>query len=328
MLLKRMIVILPMTALCILLCACQGSTDGSQDASHESFSMDAADREMSEAAPEAETTVSNVGTPLADELSGAFQAVADETALDVAITFIDLENPQDSCSVDGVAGKPSASMIKLLILNELMDQVNQGLVSLDESYTLTSSDLVGGTGTLQGRGAGATTTFREMAQLMISASDNVATNVIIDRIGMGAINEQAAQLGLTGTSLNRYMMDTEALAAGVDNYMSSSDAATLLRMVYDGTFVNSEASRFALDALKAQTDGNGIAGGLGNVEFAHKTGTLSNAQNDAGIVLGEHPYVLSVFCTASSGGYFSQAEAYNVMTRCAQLAENAVANLG
>lgn len=254
---------------------------------------------------------------IAQELEKQFQTIANSTALKVSISFVDLEQPQNSCSFDGDVPIRSASTIKLMILYELLCQANEGALSLDDAYTLTSSDIVDGTGILQGYGAGYATTYRELAELMINRSDNVATNVLIDKVGRNNINARAAELGLKSVQLNRQMMDTNALAAGIDNYLSSADAASLLTMIYKGSFVNPEMSAFALEALKSQFDDQGILAGLptGTV-FAHKTGTLSNAQNDCGIVLGDNPYVLAVFCEADGAtGYFSASEAFNIMAR-------------
>lgn len=256
-----------------------------------------------------------VATPLADQLTEPLSTIAANSSMNVAITFVDLLNPQDRCSINGSRPQYAASTIKLLILNELLNQANQGLVSLDEIYTLKAADIVGGTGSLQGRGVGASVTFRDLATLMIAESDNTAANILIERLGMNVINQRAAELGLISTSLNRLMMEK-----GIENLMSSDDAARLLQMAYDGTFVNADGSVFALTALEAQTINDGIMGGLPiGTAFAHKTGTLSTAQNDYGIVLGEHPYILSIFCQAGDNGYFSQAEALNIMAQCAQL---------
>lgn len=318
-------------ALCFLLAGCSLIAPGSgssqaSSSSRESFSSAANDKsddssniEEPQPTPSSEASSSSAApaaTPYSDALTGRFESIANSSAMNVGIAFIDLNNPDDACFVNADQPQHSASMIKLLILNELFNQVNQGLIDINEGYTLTGADIVGGTGVLQGRGAGASTTFSEMAELMISQSDNTAANVIINRLGMGAINERAGALGLTGSSLNRLMMDTDALAAGVDNYMSARDAATLLKQVFDGTFVDASASQFAMDALMNQSISAGILGGLSGGSFAHKTGSLSNAQNDAGIVLGDHPYVLSVFCDDGSAGYFSQGEAYDVMSQC------------
>lgn len=320
-------------ALCACLIGCASPSTQQQSVAEEEtpfsaeaepFSDDINDAALSE--DEAGTNVDASPSPIAQQLESDFASIANSTGMDVSISFVDFTNPQNSCGFNSANPQRSASTIKLPILYELLRQVSEGLISLDETYVLTGADIVGGTGILQGSGAGSAHTYREMAELMINQSDNVATNVIIDRVGMGNVNATAAALGLTSVQLDRRMMDTAALAAGIDNYLSAQDATTLLKMIYDGTFVNQEMSDFALSALRSQTDYQGILGGLptGTV-FAHKTGTLTNAQNDCGIVLGEHPYAVVVFCQAGPGGYFSQVEAFNIMARVAQSVTTALA---
>ena len=149
---------------------------------------------------------------------------------------------------------------------------------------------------------------------MISESDNTATNVLIDACGgMDAVNAKAKELGLAATRLNRMMMDSDAMAQGIENYVSADDLAVLFRMVYNGTFVDSELSELVLQALEQQTDNAGIPQGLpADIVFAHKTGTLSNVRHDGGIVECGHPYVLVVLCSGSGfneeGALFSMEQ--------------------
>ncbi|HEV2728975.1 MAG TPA: serine hydrolase, partial [Terriglobales bacterium] len=95
---------------------------------------------------------------------------------------------------------PTASSIKIAILAELYRQAQQGKVKLTDFYTLQQSDMVGGSGITSVLTPGMTKlTLRDVAGLMISVSDNSATNVIIDRIGMENVNVLLDSLGLTRT---------------------------------------------------------------------------------------------------------------------------------
>src|SRR5260370_5404706 len=108
---------------------------------------------------------------------------------------------------------PTASSIKIAILAELYHQAQQGKLKLSDLYTLQSSDLVSGSGIAGALTPGVTRlTLRDVAALMISVSDNSATNVIIDRIGMDNLNALLDSLGLTHTRLRRKMMDVKAAA--------------------------------------------------------------------------------------------------------------------
>ncbi len=224
-----------------------------------------------------------------------------------------------SWSVDVNGDKPfvSASVIKLAILGALLDQAQSGALSLDDSVTVGPSDIVGGTGVIQASGAGGSYTYRQLAAYMIQDSDNIATNLIIDAVGMSAVNEYASEIGLTQTALNRRMMD---FAAGDENYTSANDVAHMLQQIYQGKLVSSDMSEFALDLLKGQHDDAGLLKGLpaGSV-FAHKTGTLDGVFNDGGIVLDRNPYVMVVL---SGDAEKSQAQA--CMVDVAQAADAAI----
>ena len=232
-------------------------------------------------------------------LQSDLAALATASPMDVSATCIDLTNGA-TASIAGMQQHPAASMIKLLIAAAFFDQAQLGLIALDDEYTLEPGDIVGGTGSLQGRGAGTTITYGEAVTRMISESDNVATNILIDELGMTTINSTAIKLGLTGTQLQRKMMDENAIAAGIDNYTSSDDTAKLLQQAYEGTLISADASAYIMDALRQQTDSEGILGGLpAGTPFAHKTGTLGYAKHDAGVVEGDHPFVLAVLCSSS-----------------------------
>ena len=224
-----------------------------------------------------------------------------------------------SWSVDVNGDEPfvSASIIKLAILGTLLDQAQSGALSLDDSATVDPSDVVGGTGVIQASGAGGSYTYRQLAAYMIQDSDNIATNLIIDAVGMPTANEYASEIGLTQTVLNRRMMN---FSTDVENYTSANDVARMLQLIYQGKLVSPDASEFALDLLKGQHDGAGLLEGLptGGV-FAHKTGTLDGVFNDGGIVLASNPYVMVVL---SSDAERSQAQA--CMVDIAQAADAAI----
>ena len=136
-------------------------------------------------------------------------------------------------------------------------------------------------------------TYDKIAFDMIAESDNTATNILIDRFGMSAINAKGKELGLAATSLGRKMMD---LNSSSENYMSANDAAKLLAGIANATIASEQMCARAKEALLAQTDNDALANGLPDgIPFAHKTGSLTNARHDGGIVYAASPYVVVVF---------------------------------
>ena len=123
---------------------------------------------------------------------------------------------------------PTASTIKLAIVYELFKQVDEGRIRLDETMALDRAKAVGGTGVLVELGT-PTLSIRDYAVLMVTLSDNTATNVLIDRLGMETIAARMQALGLTATKLRRHMMDTAAARRGDENVSTPDEIARLLQ---------------------------------------------------------------------------------------------------
>lgn len=216
----------------------------------------------------------------------------------VAVAVLPLDGGE-GFAVNGDERFVSASMIKLLILAEFMDEVDAGLIDLDDTYVRDANDVVGGTGVIQGEAAGTVYTFDDLARHMIMYSDNTATNVLIDTMGMEAINNKAAELGLQATDLQRKMMQ---LDTGVENHISANDAALILRGIANHTLASAELCERAEGYLLKQTDSEGLAEGLPDgIAFGHKTGSLDAIRHDGGIVYSDDPYVVVVLANIGAG---------------------------
>src|SRR6056297_2276688 len=147
---------------------------------------------------------------------------------------------------------PIASIIKLTILWELFARIDRGEIQVSEKRQLLDSVKVGGFGILKNLDEGLDLTIHDLATLMITLSDNVATNMLIDELGMDSINKKVRELGLIHTQLKRKMMDSKAKEEGLDNFSSPEDVALILE-----NYVNSDALSLAsrqamLEILKKQ----------------------------------------------------------------------------
>ena len=111
---------------------------------------------------------------------------------------------------------PAASLIKLFILWELFRRHETGELDLSQRVTLKTQDKVAGFGVLKELGAGLQPSLHDLAMLMIILSDNVATNILIDLLGMESVNQTARRLGAGQSVLARRMMDLEAKAKGFE----------------------------------------------------------------------------------------------------------------
>ena len=128
-------------------------------------------------------------------------------------------------------------------------------------------------------------TWSDLATLMITVSDNVATNLVIDRLGMDAIQAWIDKAGLVETRLERRMMDRAAMSAGRGNWTSAADMETLLSAIAAGRCVSSEASLQMRRAIEAQQIQDRLPRRLADGIFvANKTGNFADVIHDAGIV--------------------------------------------
>jgi beta-lactamase class A len=194
---------------------------------------------------------------------------------------------------------PTASSIKIAILAELYRQAQPGKVKLTDFYTLEQADLVGGSGISSVLTPGMTRlTLRDVAGLMISVSDNSATNVIIDRIGMENVNALLDSLGLTHTRLRRKMMDLKAAAEGRENVATPREMMLLLENLYRGKVLNKQMTEDFFNLLSVHKESYIPRNLPEDLKVANKPGELEGVRNDSGIVFaGKRPYVISVMTT-------------------------------
>ena len=213
----------------------------------------------------------------------------------VCINFYDL-NKNNGFSVNGDKKVLSASMIKLLILAELMKKIFENKFSLSDTVMMANFMKIGGDGVLKELNTGHHFTLKELATLMIIVSDNQATNILIDFLGMENINQLGKELDLKETFLGRKMMDAEARKKGYDNYTCADDISLLLKLIYQEKLINKEASQLMLDILLRQQQGERLQRYLpSDIKIAHKCGDLDNLENDGGIIwIGNKAYILVV----------------------------------
>ena len=235
------------------------------------------------------------------ELKKEIEKIISQVDGKVCINFYDL-NKNDGFSINGDEKVLSASMIKLLILAELMKKNSENKFSLSNTIMIANSMKTGGDGILKELNAGHHFTLKELANLMIIVSDNQATNILIDLLGMENINLLGKELGLKESFLGRKMMDTEARKNGYDNYTCADDISLLLKLIYQEKLVNKEASQLMLEILLKQQQGERLQRYLPtDIKIAHKCGDLDNLENDGGIIwLEEKVYILVVLTSRMS----------------------------
>jgi beta-lactamase class A len=197
---------------------------------------------------------------------------------------------------------PQASSIKIAVLAELYHQAQlsaqgeSGKAKLIDLYTVRTADLVQDSDIMGGLTPGVTQlTNRDLATMMVAVSDNSATNVLIDRLGMENVNALLDSLALHNTKLRRKMMDVKAAAEGRENISTPQDMLTLLEKIYQEKVLNKEMTADFFKMLSTHKNSfipRDLPDGL---QIANKPGELEAVRNDSGIVfLQNRPYIICV----------------------------------
>lgn len=197
----------------------------------------------------------------------------------------------------------TASVIKLPILVHVALAVREGMLSWEESLTLTEGEKVGGSGVLDVMTAGLNLSLRDACMLMMVVSDNTATNMIIEHIGVEAINRRMRSLGLSRTTLNRKAFSTEEPTPLSTRYgfgvTTPHEILRLLTRISAGEIGDAEVCTDLLHFLSKQQYTDGIPRYLPDGwKYAGKTGAVNAVRNDVGIVTAPdgRRFALSIFC--------------------------------
>ncbi|HEY0788893.1 MAG TPA: serine hydrolase [Thermoanaerobaculia bacterium] len=188
-------------------------------------------------------------------------------------------------TIEMLAGEPfpQASSIKLAILYELYRQAEERTIDLGERVT-PAGPRAAGSGVLQHLGPDVTLTWRDLAILMMGWSDNEATNLIIDRVGIDSVNRRLDALGLARTRLRRRMMDTAAARRGEENVSTPAEMRRLVETLYAGTGLSPERAKDMLDVAATPKSSSFRGPVPGSVRVIDKPGELEGVRCVTAIV--------------------------------------------
>jgi beta-lactamase class A len=235
--------------------------------------------------------------------------IREEHALEnLGISFYDAESTiQWSYNADTYFH--AASTMKLAVLLGVFRQVDRGEISLEAPVHVRNrfTSIVNQEPFMLdlGRDAdpdvyghlGKTLTVRELSYWMITKSSNLATNLLVDVVGIPTIQSALDELEIDGIKVLRGVEDQSAFEAGLNNEVTANGLLKLLRLIADGKAYSQRACEEMLKILLDQQYRSGIPAGLPKAaRVAHKTGNISTVHHDAGIVYldGRKPYVLVI----------------------------------
>lgn len=209
----------------------------------------------------------------------------------------------------------AASTMKLAVLLGVFRQVDRGELSLDAPVHIRNrfTSIVNQEPFMLDIGSdadpdvyghlGKTLTVRELSYWMITKSSNLATNLLVEVVGIPTIQQSLDELEIDGVKILRGVEDQAAFDAGLNNEVTANGLVKLLRLIADGKAYSQKVCDQMLQIMLDQQYKSGIPAGLPNAaRVAHKTGNISTVHHDAGIVYldGRKPYVLVILTQFSA----------------------------
>ena len=213
----------------------------------------------------------------------------------------------------------AASTIKVPILIALFGAIEKGRFELDDRLHVRNRfySVIGGepfkvatsrdANSSVHRAIGKTMKLEQLAEHMITTSSNLATNLLLDLIGIEESNKILHELGIEGIELHRGVEDERAFDAGIFNKVTANGLLKVFRLIEDRALFSPESSQRMLDILHKQEFKSFIPAGLpSEARVAHKTGEISTIAHDAGLVFlpDRKPYALVILTEwdADKGG--------------------------
>lgn len=229
-----------------------------------------------------------------------------ESGAEVGVAFRTLDGKQE-LFLNADTAMHAASTMKVAVMIEVFRQEKAGKLKLDDLLPVRNEfpSAVDGSAYVLDVGddsdaevyrrAGRTMSLRELCEAMITVSSNLATNLLLEKLGVENIRRTVRRLGANGLEVRRGVQDLKAFDAGMNNTTTARALLILLEKIAKGKAVSREASAEMVEILERQKFRDDIPAGLPpGLRVAHKTGTITRIRHDAAIVFGERPYVLVV----------------------------------
>lgn len=193
----------------------------------------------------------------------------------------------------------AASTAKIPVMIEIFRQIDRGERSLDDRYETEESDRSPGSGVLTHMRPGTHLCLYDLLYLMISISDNMATNILIDMAGMDAVNATMQELGMSRSHLTQYMRGLDKDLSKPENLATPNDYATSILAILDGKAASAESCEQMTELLSRQQNGRRLARYIPRsnaIKWGSKTGTVPGVANDVGYIMSPNGrLVIAVF---------------------------------
>lgn len=179
----------------------------------------------------------------------------------------------------------SASLVKIPVAVGLFHDIEAGKIDRRVPPVFEEKHRIGGSGVLRRHPSGGRYELDELLYLMLAKSDNTATNILSDLVGMDRVTEVCRAQGWKGTNMVRDVMALDLRRHGVENWTTPRDMAAIFEGLYRGSVVSPGASaeilRYMLNPPIADRLPRKIPR---SVNVVHKTGLIYDNAHDVGIL--------------------------------------------
>jgi len=194
----------------------------------------------------------------------------------------------------------AASTVKIAIMVELFRRIDAGADSLDQIHVLRPEDRATGGGVVKELHPGIAFTVADLCYLMMAISDNSTTNILIDRVGMAAVNATMQRLGMKSSVLGRPMRGRPPLPGESENWSVPTEYADLIAAIFANQAASAPSCAAMIDQLEKQTNDRRLARhlpqGAARPRWGSKTGSLPGVVNDVGFIMTANgPLILSIY---------------------------------
>src|SRR5262245_44032176 len=235
----------------------------------------------------------------------------------------------ESWYVNADEAMPTASLIKLPVMIEVYQQAGEGKVRLKDLVTLHDSDKVPGSGILTDHFSdGATFPLLDCVRLMIAFSDNTATNLVLDKIGIDSTNKRMEAWGWEETKINAKVFKGSTTSVAPERTKkfglgstTAREMSEIIEKLNGGKLVSPDACKEMIEHLKKCDDNDKMPRFLpAKTVVAHKTGSVSDARTDGGLIyLPGGPVVVVVLTSNNEDKSWQPDNAGNLL--CARVAK-------
>ena len=235
-----------------------------------------------------------------------------ESQADVAVAFLTLDGKTEYF-FRADDSFHAASTMKIPVMIELFHQVKERRLRLTDTVTIRNEfhsivdnssfelDPKDDSETDLYKAEGETRELAYLCELMITKSSNLATNLLIEKLGVEDIRATVDSLGADGMRVLRGVEDQKAYEQGLNNTTTARGLQVLLTAIAEGKAVDDDSSRAMVTILEKQTFNEGVPAGLPEgTRVAHKTGEITKIHHDAAIVYAPRPFVLVILARGIS----------------------------